>query len=86
MFSNDLLQICDCLLRNFPAAGFIIPASLEQSVFTGWPFFFFFFFLLHNTDSEYVCEGSNGSLLEGHTMEPLCQGTGVKVIRKPNLY
>lgn len=80
MFSNDLPQICDCLLRNFPAAGFIIPASLEQSVFTGWPFF-----PLHNTDSEYVCEGSNGSLLEGHTIEPLCQGTGVKVIGKPKL-
>lgn len=81
MFSNDLLQICDCLLRNFPAAGFIIPASLEQSVFTSEPFF-----PLHNTDSEYVCEGSNGSLLEERTIEALCQGTRVKVIRKPNLY
>lgn len=35
MFSNDSPQICDCLLRNFPAAGFIIPASSEQSVFRG---------------------------------------------------
>lgn len=73
MFSNDLLQICDCLLRNFPAAGFIIPASLEQSVFTGWPFF-----PLHNTDSEYVCEGSNGSLLEGRTIEPLVRAQELK--------
>ncbi|CAB1450837.1 unnamed protein product, partial [Pleuronectes platessa] len=31
-----------------------------------------------NTDSEYVCEARNGSLLEGNTIEPLCQGTGVK--------
>lgn len=79
MFSNDLLQICDCLLRNFPAAGFIIPASMEQSVFTVSPFFF------RNIDSEYVCEGCNVSLLPGHTIEPLCEGTRVKVIRKPNL-
>ncbi len=70
MFSNDSPQICDCLLRNFPAAGFIIPASSEQSVFRGQlppPSFSLSLSLSpqrHNTKSRSGClangrEGSN---------------------------
>lgn len=78
MFSNDSPQICDCLLRNFPAAGFIIPASLEQSFFRGQlppPSFALPLSLPHGTTlrasrAAWLAGGRgtmhNGSLLSGH--------------------